>query len=137
MLHQVHLTNQTMKQILLVLLFAMVMASATQAADTSFVYSKCNARCIEQGSPFWGSLGTTLHQLTENTAYAGYDFKTQNGGANSPAFGEATCSKTISPTDCTQCLEHLSQQIWGICNDAIGAEVQFADCSIHYEAFPF
>lgn len=112
-------------------------ADAEGGADTSFVYAKCNANPIPGGSAFWGNLGTTLHQLVENTAYADFDFKTQNGGANCPAFGEAICDKALTPEDCTDCLSHISNHIWSICNDAVGAEVKFGDCCLRYEQYRF
>ncbi|KAH7301263.1 hypothetical protein KP509_23G018200 [Ceratopteris richardii] len=109
---------------------------------TAFIYAKCNSRKIPGGSAFWGNLGTTLYQVVQNTAYSDYDFHTQNGGRNSPAFARGTCDTqvltTISPQeDCTDCLTHLFNHIWSICNDAIGAEVKLNACSLRYEQYRF
>ncbi|KAI5079466.1 hypothetical protein GOP47_0004945 [Adiantum capillus-veneris] len=106
---------------------------------TEFVYSKCNAKGIPGGSPFYGNLGMTLHQLVENTGYADFDFKTQNGGGRCPAFGHATCDLQVlqSPDDCTDCLAHLANRIWATCNNAIGAEVKFVGCCLRYEQYRF
>ncbi|KAI5080159.1 hypothetical protein GOP47_0005638 [Adiantum capillus-veneris] len=104
-----------------------------------FVYAKCNANGIPGGSPFWGNLGMTLHQLVENTAYADFDFKTQNGGGRCPTFGHATCDLQVlqSPEDCTSCLTYLANRIWATCNNAIGAEVKFVGCYLRYEQYRF
>ncbi|KAH7301265.1 hypothetical protein KP509_23G018300 [Ceratopteris richardii] len=108
----------------------------------ALVYAKCNSKRIVAGSAFWQNLGTTLRQVAENTAYADYDFHTQNGGWNAPAFARGSCdtqalSAISTQDDCTDCLTNLPYRIWSICNAAIGAEVKLAGCALRYEQYRF
>ncbi|KAH7296023.1 hypothetical protein KP509_26G004700 [Ceratopteris richardii] len=115
------------------------MTSYKVQADNALVVSKtCDPRGIPQGSQFWGHLGFLLEELTANAPYTPQlYFKTRIGGEYAPAFGEAHCQPYCSPSSCEACLRQLSMDIWGICNNALGAHVEYGDCGIHYECFYF
>ena len=140
MAHEMTSTAMVKEAIVMAMILVLLAATTSSAGplDTTVVLAKCTGETIPQGSPFLGHLGTTLIQLSENTAYVdGFHFKVQNGGGNCPAFGEASCDLSLSVDDCCHCVSTLANDIWRICNNAIGAEVHYSSCSIRYEQFRF
>jgi hypothetical protein len=107
--------------------------------NTDFVSSACNTQKIPSGNPFFNNLGALLADLEQNTAFSGYDYKASSPGSGGAptAYGQATCTQSISQSDCNACLSNLGGRIWGICNNAIGARVQLTDCFIRYEQDSF
>ena len=123
----------------LLLLLLMCSANLYAAADSPVVVSKvCDPRGIPEGSPFSGHLGFLLEQLVDNAPYTPtFSFKTRIGGGDAPAFGEASCQPSCPAAQCQACLHQLSDDIWSICNNALGARVEYPDCWIHYECYYF
>jgi len=122
-----------------VALVIVVLGGAAEAADTKFVSAACNTEKIPRGSPFYDNLKDMLEDLKQNTAYSGFDYKTSRSGSGGAptAYGRAICKQSISQSDCTSCLSKVSDRIYSICNNAIGARVQLTDCYLQYEQRKF
>ena len=114
-------------------------AAEEEPADTKFVSASCNTKKIPRGSPFYDNLRDMLEDIKQNTAYNGYDYESQREGSEGAptAYGRAICKQSVSQYDCTSCLSNVSDRIYGICNNAIGARVQLTDCYLRYEQHKF
>lgn len=119
------------------LLIAILVPLAAVGLDTSIVSGLCNTKMIPPGSSFWPNLGDTIADLEANTATNGYNYSTQRSGGGTTCYGLATCKSGTTQPNCAKCLKFLGDNIWSICNIAMGAQVQLQDCFMRYEAYSF
>lgn len=115
-------------------LAAAQLAAVAQGFDGTQEFAACNVNKLSPGTPQWCNFGKLLSELINNTAYNGYEYKTN---ISSDAYGEGNCNQSIPLGDCGSCLNYLADNIWGICSSAVGARVQLKDCYIRYETYSF
>lgn len=99
----------------------------------------CNTQKIPTGSPFYKSLSCLFADLVQHTVPSLYGYETScdadNGGT---AYGQSQCDRSLSQSECTNCLDNAWINAAIVCNDAIGAQFVYVNqCDVHYEQYSF
>ena len=78
-----------------------------------------------------------LRDLKENPASKGYNYKMSTIGSKGShtTYVHATCRPELDHDSCNKCLANLRVCMLVIGKNAIGAHVQLAHCSIHFEPY--
>ncbi|KAK4721259.1 hypothetical protein R3W88_011492 [Solanum pinnatisectum] len=115
---------------------------------TSFVKSEpnmkvvnyiCNGNKYDMSDSFAKSLAYVLEALQNETPISqGYDYYVTSPYPNDAlAYGHATCTSSLTNSDCATCANYAKSYLITACDRGIGAQIELVDCSMRYEQYSF
>ncbi|KAL4205501.1 hypothetical protein AMTRI_Chr01g137610 [Amborella trichopoda] len=108
------------------------------APNTNITQVLCNSGVYTRGDPFTQSLDYVLKDIQSSTpSRPSRDYKTISPFPNAFAYARATCTPSLSPSDCATCLVSAVSVMQQTCTNRIGARAVLYDCSVRYEQYPF
>ncbi|KAI4304562.1 hypothetical protein MLD38_040054 [Melastoma candidum] len=118
----------------LALLLSLGRASATP--DLTIKHEDCPGSTYGGGTLYAASVAFILDDMmTTTSSFRNYDRTTQSGKYPT-AYGHATCSTNLSPSDCATCLFAAKTLVGYHCGNKITAKMELQDCSLAYDKNP-
>ncbi|OIT05162.1 antifungal protein ginkbilobin-2 [Nicotiana attenuata] len=98
----------------------------------------CNGDVYDKNGPFADSLYYVLVGLENETPRQGYDYYITSPYPNDAlAYGHASCTSTVTFSDCDICVKLARSFLMTTCDGRIGGQVEFVECSMRYEQYSF
>ncbi|CAL1409089.1 unnamed protein product [Linum trigynum] len=106
------------------------------APDLTLVSSLCGTYRDVNG--YWKDLASTAVQYAVEHTLPGDSNRCSEINGHPPMYSRVTCSESVSPADCTDCINYAGDQLVNrnICGDHYGAQITFVSCSMRYEINP-
>lgn len=99
------------------------------------VYYYCNNEQIT--NPYYRSgVYYVVLKVAEETPKRGFNYYVESPGLGT-AYGHGVCNGALPVVHCGVCLGAASSALRDYCPDRIGAQMQFKDCRVRYEAYQF
>lgn len=106
--------------------------------DEKMVYMSCNDQEHPKETPVYGNaIAYVVDALMNETPNNGYSYYVASPYTTDIVFGHAACNGQISKGDCKQCIIDSFQRVFDCHVFPIGFQVQYRDCRIRYENYPF
>ncbi|OWM82082.1 hypothetical protein CDL15_Pgr001656 [Punica granatum] len=103
----------------------------------NMVYQACSQDVYDPQDPFKKSMTYVLTNVASQTATHGYDYYSSSPWPDSHAYAHGACSGSISNSDCATCMGVAFSKVMDFCAYKRGGQIQFQDCRIRYESYPF
>lgn len=124
--------------LILIMPFLGLYGTVRSDPDTDITLLLCNGGRYSEGDPFATSLADVIQDLESQTPKRKiYNYYNISPFPNSFAYGFASCTQNLTSKDCSTCLSSAKTDMFGTCDDRIGAQVTLHDCRIRYEQYPF
>lgn len=106
--------------------------------NTTTLYKVCNgAKHYETESPFALAVDKVLMDLISETQNNGFDYYSSFVYEGVSAYGHAACNGELTHDTCGTCVDYAFRWLNDDCGTSMGAQIQFPDCRLRYETYPF